>query len=249
MSTTPTEAQVINTPTPENPSPPPPSSPSNKKPFIILGIVVIGTLLLGSAYFLGKSQNKIPSTPPPPSISPTSTTSPTPYPTLNWKTYSNTQYKYSFKYPSNFIIQGINMGPDEINAEIILADKNKVSESYGRLNYPFLRVTAIFDLQIPLQDYAQKSLNQNKDNSIISSKLQSYSNGYTNGWFYEFSGKSFDTLQRNGEGRNNGDGFVIDYNGKLKSIFFENNNNLIVIITSLENPLDQILSTFKFTTQ
>lgn len=63
-------------------------------------------LVSTATYLLGKSQNNInvPSTISPPSISPISAPSPTPDPTVNWKTY-NSSCGFAIKYPSDWTAQ------------------------------------------------------------------------------------------------------------------------------------------------
>ncbi len=80
---------------------------------ILVGILII-IVVAGGAYFLGKSANSKPSsTPvvtsqsPQPALIPQSTPDASPAPTgagetTNWKIYTNSEYGFSFKYPSNW---------------------------------------------------------------------------------------------------------------------------------------------------
>lgn len=69
--------------------------------FLILGILVLAVLLGGGAYVLMKA--KAPVSTPIPVVS-----KPTPTPvdeTANWKTYTNSTHKFSFKYPSGWNVE------------------------------------------------------------------------------------------------------------------------------------------------
>ncbi|MEK7502554.1 MAG: PsbP-related protein [Patescibacteria group bacterium] len=130
-------SQVYTAPQPVTPPPPPKSFLSNK---IILLIVILLILLgLGGTYLALNSK---------PQSKPTSGITPTPLPTevsakagtsidetANWKTYTNTKYDYSIKYPQSWNIQSPGGGQfgDECksadgNSEIIeLASKDHKS--------------------------------------------------------------------------------------------------------------------------
>ena len=81
--------------------------------YILVGVLILAAI--GGAYYLGKSSTPKPSTPvvsQTPKPTPSSTLDTNPAPTgagetvytesdrsANWKTYTNTKYGFSFKYP------------------------------------------------------------------------------------------------------------------------------------------------------
>ncbi|MDO8460977.1 MAG: hypothetical protein Q7S38_00895 [bacterium] len=90
--------------------------PQSKNWVLIIVLVVITALIASAAtYFVVSSQKQSQPTPPLPSDSPRGEAgvsakegSPTPLPkineTANWKTYSNTTYGFSFKYPPGYTV-------------------------------------------------------------------------------------------------------------------------------------------------
>jgi uncharacterized protein YxeA len=78
---------------------------SGKSKFILIAIAIIVLIVVGAgSYYLGQKSKNIQ-----PQISiikntPTPTQAPTPTsdPTVNWKTYTNPEYNYSFKNPTNW---------------------------------------------------------------------------------------------------------------------------------------------------
>lgn len=67
-------------------------------------IIVLLLLVGGGVYYLGAKQNKLVVQNPQKIITPTivrSTLTPTPDPTANWKTYTNTKYGFSVEYPAD----------------------------------------------------------------------------------------------------------------------------------------------------
>ncbi|MBI2612017.1 hypothetical protein HYW54_04720 [Candidatus Gottesmanbacteria bacterium] len=87
---------------PPNPPPNiPPPSPFPKKILILIGIVIVILLTITAAYFLGKSKSKQNTTiPSPTSVS--SSSIPTTITTANWKTFTNSQYRYEIKIPQTW---------------------------------------------------------------------------------------------------------------------------------------------------
>lgn len=94
-----------NQPIPQMPTNPPVSSSSPNKNILVV-LIILFSIILSSliTYLLVKS--KIPSQTIINSPSPTLSASPTPTPnpTANWKIYTNTQYKYSVKYPADYSV-------------------------------------------------------------------------------------------------------------------------------------------------
>ena len=96
------------------------SSKTNVWPWVILIIII---LVIGGYFcwhFLGNSGNKKISAPITPTNIVTTTSSLTS--TANWKTYTNTQYGFSFKYPANLnsravssnLIANFGGGPEDV---------------------------------------------------------------------------------------------------------------------------------------
>ena len=72
-----------------------------QKGFAPIIIIVLVAIVASGVYFLGtKNILKLPTSFSLPTISPSPT--PTPDPTANWKTYTNYEYGYSVKYPSDW---------------------------------------------------------------------------------------------------------------------------------------------------
>lgn len=148
------------------------NKPKQKKKFIIIGIVIIALLLLARSSFaayqfvkpprLNRKQRQITSIIP--------KRSPTPGPTADWKTYTNTQYGFSFKYPAGWTATssavlnnsllayiGVNPSvpphetdygyPDYIAATVLNNQQNLSTEKMLELTHPGNDYTQ-FNLQI-----------------------------------------------------------------------------------------------------
>lgn len=89
-------------PTPQPIPPPPPK----RNPWIMVSLVLFLALIGVGAYFFTKKPQQLTTNYPNPS--------PTPDPTANWKTYTNTSYNYSLKYPSDWKANSIEPGPGEV---------------------------------------------------------------------------------------------------------------------------------------
>lgn len=226
--------------------------------FVLVGILVI-SLAAGGVFYFSRSvfTQKSPPTPKP-SVNPViafQTPKPTPVATLiasmsanetaDWKTFTNTQWKYTLKYPSDYSVVGENMGSAEENLDVLIASTANTHSGASYLSYPFFRVEVTFGVKTDLDTYANSSFNFNKIKNKLNAKLEKYINGNLIGWQYDFSGKSFYTTSDAGvtDGKS---GFVINYNEKIKVIFLQNKNNIYVIQSADINPFNQILSTFKF---
>ena len=83
-------------PPPILPAPTPPTPPKSYTGIIIAFLVLVILALSG---FIAYTNFFAPKPTPPPSPTPITTPTSTPDPTANWKTYINTQYSFSFKYP------------------------------------------------------------------------------------------------------------------------------------------------------
>ncbi|HUW24880.1 MAG TPA: PsbP-related protein [Patescibacteria group bacterium] len=107
-------------PTPPTSSPPPPAVPATPAPpqptaklktfwFVVLGLVlVVGVLfagiVLGQKGFLS---GILPSRQPLPTPTTIAQPTPTPDPTADWKTYSNSEGKFSVKYPTEWTVKDL----------------------------------------------------------------------------------------------------------------------------------------------
>ena len=108
------QTQPVTQPT----APPVLEQPSQSKPklskWIIAVVVVLLLLIVGgvSAYVLNKNSMKkvLPSPTPVAIVSQTPTVTLTPNPTANWKAYTNNDYKFSFQYPSDWVVADHSIG-------------------------------------------------------------------------------------------------------------------------------------------
>lgn len=94
--------------------PPSPSSSSNKTKYVLLGLLILLIITaVGGAYYLGvaKQQSAVQKNNHPitATIKPSPTSTPSPDLTENWKTYSDSNNHFSFKYPQEWIIKGNNI--------------------------------------------------------------------------------------------------------------------------------------------
>lgn len=148
--------------------------------------------------------------------------SPTPNPTANWKTYTNTVQKISFKYPSTWVLDS-NGDQEQLNAQLILTKDQAKIKMYFNMN----------GIGGQGQTYEGQpfSLDGNslyrfvKTNSYDNTQMVGISTSLTNTLgVFEVNGKTYSiTLS-----------YPVSDAQKAKGI-------------SLEEEFDQILSTFKFT--
>ena len=85
---------------PESTSPQPPKSPS-KPPLLWFGIGLLVVVIGGEYYLLSNKSAPVIISPTPTPIA-NIVTSPSTEVTANWKTYTNSQFNFELKYPSNF---------------------------------------------------------------------------------------------------------------------------------------------------
>lgn len=106
--------------------------------FLLIGILVI--TVAGGAFYLGRQTTPKPSpnpvitsqTPQPTSALTPNTPSPaptTPDQTVNWKTYTNSTYKFLIKYPSNWISE--NYTPADSRIPYLYNPDNKYDIQFG----------------------------------------------------------------------------------------------------------------------
>lgn len=180
------------------------------------------------------------------------TPSPTPDPTANWKTYTNTQYEYTIKYPANYLVgfcdelagEFIESSGSELQVDILPFTEDIAQKYCPNELDNFLRIL-VFDIKIfnefnkPLPELADSIYQQQKSHfktTYISSLTKSKFDGYDN-CEYLFSGPSLFML--------GGSESVKD--GKYKVIFFQKDANVYSLYLKNSGLFDQILSTFKFT--
>lgn len=115
-------------------------------PFLILVAILVVSGLVVGAYYFAKSQSaksEVTPSPNPVVTSKTPQSTPLPSPTdeiANWKTYTNSKYRFSFKYPSQWIYEessDLGLGEDSERRKsgyhILLGDPNvKVSAGGGK---------------------------------------------------------------------------------------------------------------------
>lgn len=224
---------------------------SSKGNIVVLVLIIFGLAASATAfYFYQKSQIPNPS----PAVTSNSETSNKPKPitpstpideTANWKTFTNSQWKYSFKYPADLRVGGLNMGAAEENLDVLVEAPKMAGSNESYLAQPFLEINVSNDITTNLKSYATSSFNSNRVGNQFNSALERFTNGSLLGWQYSFSGKVFNTTGSDGntDGRS---GFVINYGGKIKVVFLQSGNNIYTIWVADTNPFNQILSTFKF---
>lgn len=108
-------------------------------------LILVALLILGGlsgAYFLGKSS--APKTPVQSTVTPKSQPTQTADETANWKTYTNTKYGFSFKYPQVFTVKLTSAEQEMISIE----DQNKQS---------FLLIIYNNPNSLSLKDYEKKN--------------------------------------------------------------------------------------------
>ncbi len=97
---------------------------------VLVGILALAGLI-GLAFYFGKKSSA------PTTTSPVVQASPTPDETANWKTYTNTKYSFSFKYPANSKIvlpslEDYKYAPDQTDMVIPEKTRNITLTSDGK---------------------------------------------------------------------------------------------------------------------
>lgn len=104
------------------------SNSSKVIPIIIVAILLVlvgaGSYLLGTKKSSTIVADKVTSQP-----SPTLSPTPTPDPTANWKTYTNYELKYSFKYPEEWPIINTTIKDPDACAETLIFSPNYIPNS------------------------------------------------------------------------------------------------------------------------
>ncbi len=234
----PVEPQPVQTPT----QPPIKSSFKWKWPLVIAVIVVIAILLPAGTYFFLNSNKQVACTleakicpdgssvgrtgpkcefAPCPKVNPTST----PDPTANWKTYINTKYNFSFKYPSNLKVvlpspDDYEFAPDK--QDMLIPEKTRDIRLVNSNNEP------VFSLNILLD--SNRTIDQIKQNPLQepSTKINNLSDAFIGNLpaiKYQIEGS--ETLE-------------------FQTVY---NNNDYLFELSNDDYAQQILQTFKFNDQ
>ncbi|GEM_PF-5798002 len=217
--------------------------------FLVLGIAVG----LFSAKFLNQPSTTSQLTP---ILSPTAqslTPIPTSDPTADWKTYNNTEYSYSLKYPPNLTVgeNGMSRGNvQKATAVVLYEDKTVTFES------PRFAVTVRSDPD-SFENIVQKHYKKITTNLLSETEKQTASKnlGYPisdNQVVSPITKTSFNTIssfQYTIKGSTVDDG-AAEYGvpqEEHKYIWFEENQKFFLISFTNTNTMNQILSTFQFT--
>ena len=246
---------------PTPPIPPTPAPPAKKTNWllIIIGgclvvflIIVVATVALGG-FFINKYINlfkkeilpkiqvaptvtqPLETQPTETTITPTIPASPTPETTANWKTYSNKNVIFTFKYPGNITLKEGEEGDSDITLTLFGPTQKMDTEAYDGI---YLRFSLPFKLgSKSLKDYVQEKVNQDKaqpDIVTVVKDLEGITIGDLKGYTYTISGL-----------------------GIHKSIFLQSqfgSDNFVDISDSTADPtnqgypkiVEQILASFKF---
>ncbi len=213
--------------------------------FLVVGILVgIGGLLVYQKYF---------------AVKPIAVASPTPVvtadPTADWKTYTNTKYNYSFKYPENYSVGQNGFGSDtpEIESHIVAYN----SDSQDSTLEPRIAVSITDKTLESLTTQAQRHFNKvstyklpansNKEQLSEIAKSEIEDNQVIEKFTETvFLGTKAYTYTIKGNYVEDGSAESLYPLMEYKYLWFENENNIFQITLSNIDAINQILSTFKF---
>jgi len=227
-------SQKQSTPTPEQLKP---KGPNHKLIYIIFGsIILILLAVIGFMAIQSGDTQPEPSPQPNQTLQPTETQTPTPTaasdPTAGWETYTNSEFGYSFKYPSN--LMAYEVPPD--NSQITL--KIPDIELYNTIIVVDARPKVERNIQVddPLENPVEIA------DKIFVEKVADITIGGK-------KAAKFTTTREPGSGTGgpiSPEGYLVDIKDNSLSIsftdiYFDNINNYKLPST------DQILSTFQFT--
>lgn len=241
------QVQQSNAPTPQEPKR---HSFLTSKIFLTaLVVVILFTAVYAGIYlYLGSQLDQI--SKPFPTPLPAETSVKEKDPTANWKTYTNSKYEYSLKYPDSLVVKTGGYGLTSVDEEsrIIVGDKEIKDYYEGRLTVRAQNQTTcqndVQELKLlkgDLKSFAEWrwKLNKEDKNSNTSNKTvgeltettidgqKAYQFTINRSWVDDCGGESMDK-----------DGLVV---------FVENKGVFFTIRTPLGSKLyQQILSTFKF---
>jgi hypothetical protein len=218
----------------------PPPAPKSNRPVIIVSVIVIFLLLAvgASAFYLGKMASSpkqvactmeaklcpdgssVGRTGPKCEFASCPTTTPTPDETANWKTYTNTQYSFSFKYPLDWSF-------DEEKPSTIVFGPTSTINHIGETVSPY--VSRFITLTI-------SDSTPNQDLIVFKNISPSLSPAWKDTKVGEIDGKEVRHL-----------GCL---SGNCKDIIFQHDKTIFDFFDQNNlKELNQILSTFKFTDQ
>jgi hypothetical protein len=162
--------------------------------------------------------------------------------TANWKTYTNTQYGFEFKYPNNWAETGGSIGGNKAPFKIILSSPEKKDTPMGKLDTDSIEVAAYPTITDILNDYLDP-------NKIAATNLLDFLTKAKA--VHAIDVGDFQAIQFNGLPAF---GVILTGESSYYSIFLESNNLIYEILfpqaknsTLLTAADNQILSTFKFT--
>lgn len=218
-----TSTQSIPPTVPQNPIQPP-IPEKHKTPiflwFLILALVGIATYFGYQNWLLRQQVSR-----PQPTSSSLIATTPTPDPTVNWKTYTNSKFNYSVKYPNSGVAR-INCENEENTFYLVLGSQQDMIEPQNCAR----------DSRFNIEIVASNKLLKNADD-----RYQSTSNDYQIAGMKAF--KYVYTQKPNFEGP--GESWFEDVYFENDGIFYDAYNRN----KELSATFDQILSTFIFVDQ
>lgn len=125
---------------PPVPMPPPEKGKPKTILWVGLGLLVLAVTGIGAYYLIFRETTSTPSPTPVSTQAPTST----PDPTANWETYINSEYKFSFKYPTDFSIEEMSVPTNEY-AQVIV-NKDEVDEFTIKASMDYLPADVVYFL-------------------------------------------------------------------------------------------------------
>ncbi len=215
---------------------------------LLIAIAALGGYVLWTKY-LNKSSTKVAPTP----IA-IESPSPTPDPTAGWKTYVNTKYFYSLKYPNDYKV-GINgMDREGLNLEtldslvIYLPDSERVIENFAislistnPININELIQKHIDKVTKPqLTEASKASLEKDMGSSIVDPTIQEPLQQITVGGLPAYAYVIKSNFVDDG-----GAEYVVPIQTR-KYIWLTRNKDVFLISYTDSAPTNNILSTFKF---
>lgn len=231
-----------NQPTTEQQQASPPKNPISSKTFLVfIGVLIFASFVAFTAYHLirlrGIYQSLRTTTYVPVQPSPT----PTVDPTANWKTYTNTKYGYTIKYPEGF-------GVDELEGVTTIFKGEKLKTPPGSIIDPYPTSLAIYNRKnVNFRNAAaacEAELCQNLNNSAVGQnwrKEQAQINNASGVKVYSVTRKySLDYYLANSDGSQI---VRIPMGANIAESSGVNDENQQL---DAFNSLQQILSTFKF---
>jgi len=204
--------------------------PNTISPWLLIALIVVilaGVGFFGWIYWQKKTANPAPTIP-----APVSTTSSSVVSTADWKTYTNDQYGFSFKYPTGWIVNTKDPKGITLNSPQSVADKTKCTDA-GESPYCKDDLTVFyFDT---INGLTNNSNISNLDDFIAKTSVLDGSKKITIGGYPAYEGIKGDISAY----------YVIyiEKDSHIYEIFFGKRSTKAEL-TSIET---QILSTFQFT--